>query len=83
MSKRGTDHTWQLVEYNVDIAIYAKCKCKYHYRCSTESIEEDVTRNPFHQIPTKFYPYCPMCGARKKWYTNEITKIDKYECEDI
>lgn len=82
MQKRGTDHTWQLVKYNCDGAIYAKCKCQYHYRCSTDDIEEDGSRNPFHQVPTIFYPYCPICGARKKWYTNEIKKIDKYEFED-
>lgn len=79
MAKRGKDHTWELIKYKGDGAIYAKCKCKYYYRCSTDAIEEDGTRNPFHQVPTIFYLYCPQCGARKKWYTNEIKKIDRYE----
>ena len=82
MPKRGTDHTWQLVKYNYDVAIYAKCKCGYHYCCSTDAIEEDGSRNPLHQVPTIFYPYCPVCGARKKWRTNEMKKIDKYKYED-
>lgn len=82
MPKRGTDHTWQLVKYNVDAAIYARCKCKYHYRCSTDDINEDGTSNPFHQVPTIFYPYCPKCGARKKWVANEVRRIDKYSFED-
>ena len=82
MLKRGKDHTWQLVKYKVDLAIYAKCKCGFHYCCSTDSINEDGSRNPAKQEPTRFYRYCPVCGARKKYYTTDITKIDKYECED-
>ena len=82
MPKRGTDHTWQLVKYKGDIGIYSKCKCKYHYPCSRSGVEEDGSRNPLRQVPTIFYPYCPYCGARKKWYTNDIKKIDKYEFED-
>lgn len=82
MSKRGTDHTWQLVKYNADGAIYARCKCKYHYCCSTAAVEENGGRNPFRQIPTIFYPYCPVCGARKKWRTDEVQRIDRYEFED-
>ena len=82
MIKRGKDHCWQLVKYKVDIAIYAKCKCGYHYCCSEADRDEDGTLLPFKQIPTRFYPYCPICGARKKTYTTEITDIDKYSCED-
>lgn len=82
MSKRGTDHIWQLVKYKANAAIYAKCGCKYHYCCSTDEVKEDGSRNPFNQIPTIFYPYCPICGARKKWHTSEIKKINKYEFED-
>lgn len=80
--KRGKDHCWQLVKYKVDLAIYAKCKCNFHYRCSIDGKTEDGSYNPFNQVPAKFYPYCPVCGARKKYYTNDITNIDKYECED-
>ena len=32
--KRGKDHVWELVKYIGDLAIYAKCKCGYHYNCS-------------------------------------------------
>ena len=83
MSKRGTGHTWQLVKYNGNVSIYAKCKCRYHYRCSVEVNRNDCSRNTFRQVPTIFYPYCPICGARKKWFTNEMKKIDKYEFDDI
>lgn len=69
--KRGTDHTWQLVKYKEDMAIYAKCKCKFRYACSENKRNEDGTFS-FKQIPTLFYPYCPNCGARKKYYTDEI-----------
>ena len=41
MSKRGTDHTWQLVKYNGDGAIYARCKCKHHYNCGRSKRNED------------------------------------------
>lgn len=77
MPKRGTDHTWQLVKYKGDAAIYARCKCRYYYRCSTDAIEEDGSSNPFHQVPTVFYPYCAMCGARKKWRTTEL-KLEEW-----
>ena len=80
--KRGMDHTWQLIKYKGDAAIYAKCKCGHRYRCSTDGYDENGKRTPIIQVPTIFYPYCPICGARKKWYTNEIQKIDKYRFED-
>lgn len=80
MPKRGTDHTWQLVKYKTDSSIYARCSCKYHYPCSTNEMKEDGS---FHQVPTIIYPYCPNCGARKKWYTNKIKNIDKYYFEDV
>ena len=82
MPKRGTDHTWQLVKYNSDGAIYARCKCKHHYNCGRSKRNEDGSWSPI-QVPTVFYPYCPMCGARKKWYTEEIKRIDKYEFDDF
>ena len=81
MPKRGTDHTWQLIKYIGDIGIYAKCKCGHHYCCSTSPRTEDGSWSIDH-VPTIFYPYCPMCGARKKWRTNDIKKIDKYWFED-
>lgn len=79
--KRGTDHSWKLVKYKGDIAIYAKCKCKYHYNCSRGGVGSNNSGDVFKQKPSIFYPYCPMCGARKKWYTEEIEEINKYEFE--
>lgn len=72
--KRGTDHSWELVKYNGDICIYARCKCKYHYNSKTNVMDKE--RIPF------LYPYCPMCGAKKKWYSDGIKKINKYSFED-
>ena len=65
--KRGTDHTWESVKYKGDVAFYFLCKCGFYY-CYKEFIDQ----------PIRFYRYCPYCGARKKWYTNEPRKIDKY-----
>lgn len=78
--KRGKDHTWQLVKYKADIAIYAKCRCGYSYPCSGNTRNENGTWNP-KQVIKYFYPYCPMCGARKKWYSEDIEKIDKFSFE--
>lgn len=73
MAKRGTDHSWKLVKYKGDVGIYARCKCKFHYICL----------NPMNNNEDyKFYSYCPICGARKKWYSKDIRKIDKYSFED-
>lgn len=71
--KRGTDHAWNLVKYDGDMAIYAECKCGHRYCCSKELRNEDGTCG-FKEIPTIFYPYCPCCGARKKRYNTEIEK---------
>lgn len=78
--KRGTDHTWQLVRYKGDGALYLKCKCGYYYNCGRSRREEDGTLS-LKQYPTIFYPYCPYCGARKKWRSENVNKIDKYEFE--
>ena len=77
MGKRGTDHIWQLVKYGGDIAIYARCKCGFCYPCSRNKILEDGTCS-LEQVPTVFYLYCPNCGARKKWRTNDIEKKKSY-----
>ena len=68
--KRGTDHSWTLVRYKFDIAIYALCGCGYHYICSkTEGggLKQVVDEN-------KLFPYCPVCGARKKNYSTEVVQ---------
>lgn len=80
--KRGTDHTWKLIKYNGDVAIYARCSCKYHYCCSISGKDPSGNYNPAIQVPTIFHNYCPNCGARKKWHTDEIEKSNKYEFED-
>ena len=71
--KRGTDHSWNLIKYDGDAAIYAECKCGHYYNCGRSLRNEDGSY-AFKEIPTIFYPYCPCCGARKKRYTPEIEK---------
>lgn len=79
-NKRGTDHNWQIVKYKGDIALYAKCKCGFHYCCSSAIRNIDGSWSIKQKI-TKIYPYCPYCGARKKTYNNEINKINKFPWE--
>jgi len=78
---RGKDRIWQLIEYKSDIAIYAKCKCGYRYCCSVSKKDENGYLT-LEQIPEIFYPYCPSCGARKKEYTKEITKMNKHSWDE-
>lgn len=81
-NKRGTDHNWQIVKYKGDIAIYAKCKCGFYYNCSGNIRNEDGSWSPIREVKiNKIYPYCPWCGAKKKTYDLEITKIDKFPWE--
>ena len=79
-NKRGTDHNWQIIKYNGDIALYAKCKCGFHYCCSSNIRNIDGNWSMKQEI-TKIYPYCPCCGARKKTYNSEINKINKFPWE--
>lgn len=81
--KRGTDHNWQIVKYKGDIAIYAKCKCGFHYNCGGSKRGQDGVWSLTQEVKSeKIYPYCPFCGARKKYYNdNCIFKIDKYSWE--
>ena len=82
-NKRGTDHTWQIVKFTGDIALYAKCKCGFNYCCSTTGRDENGYWIFAKQIidPYKIYPYCPLCGARKKYYNDDIKKIDRFRWE--
>lgn len=64
MSKRGTDHTWQLVKYSGDGAIYARCKCKHHYNCGRSKRNKDGSWSSI-QVPTVFYKY-EFDGFRKE-----------------
>lgn len=77
MPKRGTDHTWQLIKFLGDIAIYAKCKCGFYFNCSRPESGESWAK----QVPSAFYAYCPKCGARKKWRTTDIKKLNRYPWE--
>ena len=80
--KRGTDHNWEIVKYKGDIALYAKCRCGYHYCCSSSLKNEDGTWSMKQIVDDrKIFPYCPICGARKKTYSHDIKKFDKYSFE--
>ena len=73
---RKKDHIWQFVKYNGDMAIYAKCSCGFHYSCcKNHAIEQQF---PIEPDPNKLYNYCPLCGARKTRYIDEIKKINRY-----
>ena len=72
---RGIDHNWQVCKYIDDIALYARCKCGYYYRCSSNKRNEDGTWS-LEQETTKLYHYCPNCGAHKLWYNEEPQKMD-------
>lgn len=78
--KRGTDHSWRIVKYNGDISLYALCKCGFRYSCSSSERNDDGTWSAEQEI-TKIYPYCPMCGARKKTYSTDVTRLDKFSWE--
>ena len=77
--KRGTDHWWEVRRYQGDTALYAHCKCGFQYNCSSyEKDEEGYWKSKIKYI----YPYCPRCGARKKWYNDEPKKFEKYSWEE-
>lgn len=67
--KRGTDHTWEIRRYSGDIALYVHCKCGFEYGCSEWEESGKV-------VVKYLYSYCPCCGARKKWITDE-RKIER------
>ena len=69
-NKRGTDHWWRLFQYRDSETIFAKCKCGFIYP-SCES-----TGEPQEQRFVKLYNYCPRCGAKKKYYDDEIRVVD-------
>lgn len=73
---RGIDHVWQIVKYKDNMQIYAKCSCGFRHGCSKRG---DTSKGEAFLVlePGYLYNYCPSCGARKKYYTPEIKKIDK------
>lgn len=70
---RGIDHVWRFVKYKGDAAHYARCKCAFRYACY--NMNKGLGTTP---APEKLYYYCPMCGAKKTMYDEEVKKIDKY-----
>ena len=69
--KRGKDRHWRVIKYKDDVGYYAKCKCKFEYRCGDMfNRQQDVTWT--------LYRYCPNCGARKKWYNPEVQVLSIY-----
>lgn len=72
---RQIDHIWQLVKYKGDACIYSRCSCGFRYNVS------NTIKLPVVVKPDKFYHYCPHCGARKKWYTDNVIKIDRFSWE--
>ena len=71
MKKRGKDHEWDIRKLDGDIALYAHCKCGYEYVCSSNKRNADGTFS-FEQEVTNIFPYCPVCGARKKRFGGRI-----------
>ena len=72
---RGIDHHWETRKYKGDGAIYAHCRCGFEYNCSSSKMNEDGSWS-LRQVITKLYPYCPNCGAHKKWYNPEPKKME-------
>ena len=66
---RGVDRSWDVRIYKGDGAYYAFCRCKWYYACGSI-----LDRDPNHW---KIYPYCPSCGAHKKWYNTIPKKMNK------
>ena len=69
----GIDHTWKILKFRGDAAFYAKCKCGF--------LQHGITANEpgtaiFKFASNRLYPYCPKCGAKKKWFT-DVERVDK------
>lgn len=75
---RGIDHTWEFVKYQGDMQVYALCKCGFHYGCGKHPSDAPL---PIVPNPEALYPYCPICGSKKKRYLENVRKIDKYSWE--
>lgn len=69
---RSVDRHWEVRKYLGDEAFYAYCRCGWHYCCG------DCLS---HKEPEKWtlYPYCPWCGAHKKWYNDVPKEMNKYQ----
>lgn len=76
--KRGTSHLWEIVKYQGDAAIYARCKCGFFYSVSLFEKDDSGWRPPTKADPQRLYNYCPQCGARKTKYIPEVKKLNIY-----
>ena len=77
----GDDDTWEIVRYKGDIALYARCGCGYRYVCSTSERNEDGTWSSKQKV-SMLHPYCPSCGAKKRYYSDNVKKVDSYPWEE-
>lgn len=79
--KRGKDHNWELIKYNGDGAVYARCKCKFEfcifsYRKDLNEFKVDENGQlVIAREPDIMYLYCPKCGAKKKTYDTFIRRL--------
>lgn len=80
--KRGKDHNWELVKYDNDGAIYARCKCGFVFHifnnykfCEFKKDENNVLW--LSRTPDVMYKYCPACGVRKKTYDSMIRRVSR------
>lgn len=76
---RWKDHYWKFVKFQGDLAIYAKCSCGFLYPC----YKGKTSVHDLHKVqdPEQLYRYCPNCGSKKKWYIDEVEKIDSFRWE--
>lgn len=77
--KRKKHKSWKFVKYKGDIAIYAKCKCGFSYPCYNND-----PIGSFNIVPdiNQLYPFCPICGSKKKIYIEGVESLPYYRCEE-
>ena len=76
MAKRNkSDHQWHIKKFKGDLAVYAYCKCGFSYG---SYYQKGLN---CYLDPSKLYPYCPICGAKKRTYNPEPEKVDRYRWE--
>lgn len=78
--KRMKYDNWYIIKFKWDIALYAKCRCGFKYCCSSNVRNDDGSWSPKQEI-VKLYPYCPMCGHKKRTYSENIRIVTKKEEE--
>lgn len=73
---RGIDHTWEIVKYRGNMAIYSRCKCGFRHSCYRNGDRDKGEAWTVFE-PRYLYNYCPHCGAKKKYYTEGIKRLDE------